>query len=62
MCILGFCDFMRYSEISNLRRSVITFHYTFKKVFIEKYKADVYCEAKWIYIIISTKNLCPVKI
>ena len=62
MCILDFCGFMHYSEISNLRRSGITFHDTFRKVFIEKYKTDVYREGNWIYIIKSIGNLCPVKI
>ena len=61
MCILGFCGFMLYSEISNLRRSDITFHDTFMKLFIEKYKTGVYRERNWIYIK-STGNLCPFKI
>ena len=62
MCILGFYGFMRYSEISNCRRSDITFHDTFMKVFIEKCKTDVYHKGNWIYMIKSTGNLCPVKI
>ena len=41
MRILGFCGFMRYFEISNLRRSDINFHDKFMKVFIEKCKTEV---------------------
>ena len=53
---------MRYSEISNLRRSNVIFHDTFMKLFIEKYKTDVYREGNWVYMIKSTGNLSPVKI
>ena len=62
MCTFGFCGFMRYSEVCNLRRSDVTFHDRFIKVFIEKCKTDVYREGNWTYMIISTGNLCPVKI
>ena len=62
MCILGFCSFMHHSEISNLRRSEITFYDIFMKVFIEKCKTDVRREGNLIYMIKFTRNSCPVKI
>ena len=39
---------MRYSKISHLRRSEITFHDAFVKVFIKKCKPDVCREGNWI--------------
>ena len=62
MRILVFCSLMGYSEISNLLGSDITFHDTFMKVFIEKYKTDVYRKGNWLYMTKSTGNLCLVKI
>ena len=38
------------------------FHDIFMKLFIERFKTDVYREGNWIYIIKATGNLCAVKI
>ena len=58
MFILGFYGFIRKFVIY----AETTFYETFMKVFIEKFKTDVYCEGDRIYVIKSNKNLCPVKI
>ena len=61
VCLLGFCGFMRYSEICNLQRSDIYFESTYVKLFIEKSKTDIYREGNWIYLSKSGSVLCPVE-
>ena len=42
-CLLTitFCGFMRFSEVSRLRRSDLVFSSTYVKAFIEKIKTDI---------------------
>ena len=61
ICLLGFCGFMRYSEISNLKRCDVYFYTTHMKLFIEKSKTDIYREGSWLYISKCDSELCPVK-
>ena len=61
ICLLGFCGFMRYSEISNVKRCDIVFCDTYMKLFIEKSKTDIYREGKWVYISKGDSDICPVK-
>ena len=58
--LIGFCGFMRFSEVSRLRRSDFIFSSTYVKVFIEKSKTDIYREGMWVYISASSK-ICPLK-
>ena len=60
ICLLGFCGFLRYQEISNLKREDIIFCNTYMKLFIEKSKTDMYREGKWVYISKCDSQLCPV--
>ena len=39
--LIAFCGFMRFSEVSRLRRSDFVFSSTYVKVFIEKSKTDI---------------------
>ena len=38
---ITFCGFMRFSEVSRLRRSDLVFSSTYVKAFIEKIKTDI---------------------
>ena len=58
--LIAFCGFMRFSEVSRLRRSDLVFSSTYVKVFIEKIKTDIYREGMWVYIPASSK-ICPLK-
>ena len=58
--LIAFCGFMRFSEVSRLRRSDFIFSSTYVKVFIEKSKTDIYREGMWVYISASSK-ICPLK-
>lgn len=60
ICLVGFCGFMRFSEIANLKRSDIIFTETYMKLFIEQSKTDVYREGSWVYIAKSRTSICPV--
>ena len=57
---LSFCDFLRYSEALNIRRSDIDFQSSHMKIFIEKSKTDIYRNRNWIYIARGNSELCPV--
>ena len=60
--ILGFCGFLRFSEMANIRRSDIIFCDSYIKIFIAHSKTDdVYRDGKWIYISRSAIKYCPVK-
>ena len=58
--LIAFCGFMRFSEVSRLRRSDFIFSSTYVKVSIEKSKTDIYSEINWVYISASSK-ICPLK-
>lgn len=60
VCLLGFCGFMRYSEIVAIRRYDILFCRGFLKIFIEKSKTDIYRDGKWLYISACDSKCCPV--
>ena len=61
-CILGYCGFLRYDEISNLRFGDFIFETTFMKIFIEKSKTDVYRDGKWLFVANGDTHLCPASI
>ena len=61
LIILGYTGFLRYSELSVLRRCDFIFYDTYMEVFIEKSKCDVYREGKWLTIAKFEDDICPVK-
>ena len=58
--VIAFCGFMRFSEVSRLRRSDFILSSTYVKFFIEKSKTGIYREGMWVYISASSK-ICPLK-
>ena len=42
LCLLGFSGFLRYSELSNIRRNNIVIHDTHLEILVENSKTDVY--------------------
>ena len=62
MCIMGFSGFLRFDELSNIRKGDITFFTTHMTVFIEKGKTDQYRDGRTLYISRSVAELCPVEI
>ena len=58
--LIAFCGFIRFSEVSRLRRSDLAFSCTYVKVFIKKIKTDIYWETMRVCIPRSSK-ICPLK-
>ncbi|XP_057296275.1 integrase/recombinase xerD homolog [Hydractinia symbiolongicarpus] len=58
--LLGFCGFLRFSEISNLKRCDVNYKNSFMKLFIAKSKTDIYREGHWVYIGACGNGICPV--
>ena len=57
--VLSFMGFLRFSEVSNLKRRDFILHNTHMSIFIEKSKADIYREGHWLHLTKLNSNLCP---
>ena len=57
--VLGFCGFLRYNEIVNVRKGDIVLEEGFVRVFVEKSKTDIYRDGRWVYIATGIST-CPV--
>lgn len=62
ICVLGYTGFLRFDELSSLRRSDFEFEDSYMKVFIEKSKTDQYRDGAWVLISRSDKVTCPVNL
>lgn len=59
MC-LSFSVFLRFAELSNIKRDNITFYDDYVKIVIEQSKTDVYREGKDVIISCTGTMTCPV--
>ena len=57
--VLSFMGFLRFSEVSNLKRSDFILHNTHMSIFIEKCKTDIYRKGRWLDLAKPNSNLCP---
>ena len=58
---LGFMDFLRWDDLTQLTTSDIVFYKDHAAVFLEKRKKnDKYREGSWVYIARFGSNYCPV--
>ena len=62
LIVLGYCGFMRYSELSFLRASDFEFQTTHVEVFIEQSKTDIYRDGHWLHLARTGSELCPVSL
>ena len=60
--ILSFVGFLRFSEVSALKKGNIEFCETHMTIFIERSKTDVYRDGNKLYIAKTGSILCPVSI
>ena len=51
--------FLRFSEVSNLKRSDFILHNTHLSIFIEKGKTDIYTKGHWLHLAKLNSNFCP---
>lgn len=61
MCLLSYADFLRFSELVQLKRSDICFCDTYMSLFIHKSKTDRYREGSNVIISCTNEITCPVK-
>ena len=47
ICLIGYAGFLRFKELSDIKRKDIVFYDAYAKIFIEKSKTDVFREGKW---------------
>ena len=57
--VLSFMGFLRFSELSNLKRSDFILHNTHMLIFIQKSKTDIYRKGYWFHLAKLNSNLCP---
>ena len=57
--VLFFMGFLRFSELSNLKRSDFILHNTHMPIFIEKSKTDIHTKGRWFHLEKLNSNLCP---
>ena len=57
--VLSFMGFLRFSEVSHLKRSDFIIHNTHMSIFIEKSKTDTYRKGHWLHLAKLNSNLCP---
>ena len=60
MCAIGFAGFLRYSELSNIKPTHISFCKDYIVIFIPNSKTDVYREGNKVYIAKTRTKHCPV--
>ena len=60
LCLIGYGGFLRFNELSNIKRKDIVFYDAYAKIFIEKSKTDVYREGKRVLIPKTGNYTCPV--
>ena len=57
--VLSFMGFLRFSELSNLKRGDFILHNTHMSIFIEKSKTGIYRKGHWLHLAKLNSNLCP---
>ena len=62
ICCVAFAGFLRFNEVANLKRSDISFHETYMKIFIAKSKTDIYREGAHVLIAKTGSTSCPYRV
>ena len=60
ICSLGFAEFFRYDELSNIAPVHLRFFPHHLRVFVPRAKYDIYREGNYVYIKRLTSEYCPV--
>ena len=60
MCLLSYSGFLRYSEVSNLKRHQVVIYDSYIRLFLETSKTDVYREGRAVVISRTNNSTCPV--
>ena len=62
ICILVYAGFLRFSEVSVLKRNDIDIQDAYMRLFLEQSKTDIHRSGHWIYISKLSSVLCSVRI
>ena len=62
ICILTYAGFLRFSEVSALKRDDIDIPDAYTRLYLEQSKTDIFRLGHWIYISKLNSVLCLVKI
>ena len=57
--VLSFMGFLKFNELSNLKRSDFIVHNTHMSVFIEKSKTGIYRKGNWLHLARLDSISCP---
>ena len=57
--VLSFMGFLRFGELSNLKRNDFNLHNIHMSIFTEKSKSDIYRKGHWLHLAKLNSNLCP---
>ena len=60
MCLLAFAGFLRFNELSNIKREHLVFHHTHVSIFIPSSKTDIYRNGNHVIIARLSSKVCPV--
>ena len=61
MCLIGYAGFLRYSELSSLKRHHIQFYDSHIRLYLEGKKTDIYREGRDVLIAKTDNFTCPVE-
>ena len=62
LVVLGFSGFLRWDDLSRLRRKDLEFEREYMRVFLERRKNDQYREGSWILIVRTSNPTCQVQL
>ena len=62
MCLLSYAGFLRFSELSQLKRINVTFMDNYMILYIEKSKTDIYRGESKLHIARTYSKTCPVSL
>ena len=60
--VLSFMGFLRFGELSNLKRNDFNLHNIHMSIFTEKSKSDIYRKGHWLHLAKLSSNLCPLNL
>ena len=60
--ILSYAGFLRFDEVSTIRREFVTFHRSYVKLFIPHSKTDQHCIGGYVLITKTGSSTCPFNI
>ncbi|XP_072040161.1 integrase/recombinase xerD homolog [Amphiura filiformis] len=61
MCLIAYAGFLRFDELSEIKREHVTFELSHMSILIPSSKTDIYRQGKSVIIARLTSRVCPVR-